>query len=199
VLNRLAPALAVLSLYAIAFAPQAHADRGVGISTGEITVANRLAPGGGYALPAISVSNTGDVATTYALTITYVDGQPQLRPALDWFDFDPDRFALEAGESRQVNVAFSVPANAEPGDYFALVQAKTVSDQPGGTTVGVAAATKLRFSVAASGRLEAQLRSINRWLDDAAPWTYVVPAALVLGFLGYKARHLPFSVRIERR
>jgi len=179
--------------------PSGYTDRGVGISTGEITVATRLAPGAGYALPRISVSNTGDVVTSYELTVTYVEGQRERRPAADWFDFDPRQFALDPGESRSVNIGLTVPRGSEPGDYFALLQAKTVPDLPGTTSVGVAAATKIAFSVGASGWLEAQWRSVNRWLDDAAPWTYVVPGILLLGFLATKAGKLPFRLRVERK
>jgi hypothetical protein len=199
-LGRLLLIVLLAAFAAIALAPLAHSDRGVGISTGEIAVATRLAPGAGYSLPRISVSNTGDETTTYQLTVTYVEGQRQRRPALDWFDFDPGLFVLGAGESRQVNVAISVPRDAEPGEYFALLQAKTVADAGSGqTSVGVAAATKLSFAVASSSWLDAQWRSVNRWLDDAAPWTYLVPAALVLAFLAAKARKLPYRIRLERK
>ena len=179
--------------------PAGHSDRGVGISTGEITVATRLAPGAGYELPRISVSNTGDVVSSYEVTITYVEGQPQHRPEAAWFDFDPGRFTLGPGEARDVIVALTIPAGAEPGEYFALLQAKTASDQPGATSVGVAAATKLGFSVAASGWLDAQWRGLNTWLDDAFPWTFVVPGVVLLAFLATKAGKLPFRIRLERR
>jgi hypothetical protein len=192
-------ALAVALAAVLALLQVGHADRGVGISTGEIKVANRLSPGGGYSLPRISVSNIGDEVTDYQLAVTFMEGQTERHPDASWFDFDPQRFTLDPGESRDINVALTVPAGAEPGDYFALLQAKTAPGSTGGTSVGVAAATKLTFSVAASGWLETQWRSINRWLDDTQPWTFIVPVGLILVFLATKAHKLPFRVRLERR
>jgi hypothetical protein len=194
--------LAALSLAvgaSLILAPVGHSDRGVGISTGEITVATRLAPGAGYELPRISVSNTGDVVTSYEVTLTYLEGQAQRRPEAAWFDFDPRRFTLEPGEARDVIIALTIPTSAEPGEYFALLQAKTAPDQPGATSVGVAAATKLGFSVSASGWLDAQWRGLNRRLDDAFPWTFVVAGAVAGAFLATKAGRLPFRIRLERR
>jgi uncharacterized protein YaiE (UPF0345 family) len=191
--------LALLAAVAALAASPGHADRGVGVSTGEMIVATTMSPGGGYHLPGIKVINTGDEPSEYQLSISYLDGQPGRRPDAGWFSFSPARFSLAPGASRDVIVSIVVPSAAEPGDYFALVKAQTVSDQPGATSVGVAAATKLTFSVGSAGWLEAQWLSLNRRLDDAAPWTYIIPGALLLAFLANRARRLPFRLRIERR
>jgi hypothetical protein len=196
-------ALALASLFAglaivLAVMPAA-ADRGVGISTGQIAVANELQPGGGYPLPRISVFNTGDVVSDYQLGVTYEVGQREHHPDAGWFDFDPERFTLAPGESRDINVALTIPTGAEPGDYFVLLQAQTVALEPGATSIGVAAATKLSFSVGSSGWIDTQWRNINRWLGEAQPWTFIVPAAVVLAFLASKAHKLPFRLRVERR
>ena len=143
--------------------------------------------------------NTGDEVTSYELSIGYLESQQERRPGEAWFSFSPARLSLQPGESHEVAVGIDVPASALPGDYFALLKAQTVAEQTGGTSVGVAAATKLSFSVASSGWLDAQWHRVNRWLDDAAPWTYLLPAALFLAFLALKAGRLPFRLRIERR
>lgn len=185
---------------AIALTPTAQADRGVGVNLGVIEVASRLSPGGGYELPELTVLNTGDEVTTYDLSIGYVDGQSERRPSEKWFSFSADRFSLEPGSSREVTVSIDLPADAASGDYFALVRTETVlAGESGVTGVGAAVATKLSFQVASTGWLDARRHQLSRWLDDAAPWTYLVPAALLLAFLATKAHKLPFRLRVERK
>jgi hypothetical protein len=79
-----------------------------------------------------------------------------------------------------------------------LLKAQTVSNSEG-SSVGVAAATKLSFTVESSGWLEARARQVNRWLYEGSPWTYLLPAGLLLGFLALKFGRVPFRVRVERR
>src|SRR5690606_14056062 len=116
-----------------------------------------------------------------------------------WFSFQPDSFSLEPGQSRQVSVRIDLSRNAEPGEYFALLRAQTVGDGAAGTEVGVAAATKLTFSVEPASWFQAQRHRLNRWLDDMAPWAYIAPLGLLAVFLVLKARKLPYRVRLERK
>ena len=174
------------------------ADRGVGVTVGEMTVQTVLTPGAGYSLPDIGVINTGDEASEYSLTIGYLAEQPQRQPAADWFVFSPERFALEPGASTDVVARLIVPSDAEPGEYFALVKAQTVSRSAGGTSVGVAAATKVSFSVVDSGWFDARVREVNRWLYESEPWIYLLPGVLLLVIVAFKVRRLPFRLRIER-
>ena len=125
--------------------------------------------------------------------------QAQREPGQDWFSFSPQRFTLAPGASADVAGRLVVPSDAEPGEYFALLKAQTVSPSQAGTSVGVAAATKVTFSIEPSSWFDARRREINRWLDDAAPWTYILPGALLIGFLLTKAGKLPFRLRLERK
>jgi hypothetical protein len=188
----------VASLWTLGLA-SVSADSGVGVSTGQMLVRTVMTPGDGYHLPGIKVINTGTEVSEYQLSIGYLEGQPERRPGVDWFSFSPERFSLEPGASRDVIVSIVVPSGAEQGEYFALVKAQTVAGEPGSTSVGVAAATKLLFSVGSASWLEAQWYALNRWLGEAQPWTFIVPAALVLAFLASKAHKLPFRLRVERR
>jgi hypothetical protein len=158
-----------------------------------------LSPGGSYSLPPISVVNTGDEPSAYQVSIGYLVDQPQRQPRSDWFVFQPRRFSLEPGVSAEVVARLVLPPDVAPGDYFALLKAQTVSEGPSGTSLGVAAATKVSFSVESSGWLESRARQVNRWLYDGSPWTYVLPAALLLAFLAVKFGRVPFRVRLERK
>lgn len=183
---------------AATLATSGFADRGVGVSVGEMKVETVLSPGSSYKLPPISVVNTGDEHSDYLVSIGYLVDQQQMQPRADWLEFEPQRFSLDPDVSADVVARLVLPSDAAPGEYFALVKAQTVA-QSEGSSVGVAAATKLSFSVESSGWLESRARQVNRWLYDGSPWTYLLPAALLLGFLALKFGRVPFRVRFERR
>jgi hypothetical protein len=189
----------ISGVVAILLATAAGADKGVGVNVGALDVETPLEPGRGYYLPKIGVINTGDEVTSYTMAIGFVDGQADQRPEAGWFSFTPDRFTLLPGQSRDVDVGVKLPTTAAAGDYFVLVKAQTTSEEGGQARVGIAAATKLSFSVEAAGWLDAQRSRLNRWLYEGSPWTYVLPGALFLVFLAVKFGRLPFRVRLERR
>jgi hypothetical protein len=184
---------------AIVAATVSYADRGVGVSVGEMTVETVLAPGSSYSLPAIAVINTGDEPSDYQISIGYLADQAQQQPRPEWFVFSPRTFSLDPGASTDVVPRLIVPTDAEPGEYFALLKAQTVSRSANGTSVGVAAATKVSFSIESSSWLDAQRRQLDRWLYAWSPWTYLIPAGLLLAFLATKVRRLPFRLKIERK
>ena len=119
---------------------------GVGISPGKISVDNPLSHGV-YNLPSITVTNTGEVAGNYEIEITYFEGQEELRPSAEWFDFNPDEPSyLEPGQSQKVAVNLEIPTDAGIGDYYTCIEAHPVIEE-GGVSIGIAAATKLYFTV----------------------------------------------------
>jgi hypothetical protein len=176
-----------------------EADRGVGVNLGRIDIEDRLSPGGGYNLPTLGVINTGDEAGEYEVVITYQHDQRQERPSQDWFAFQPQRFLLEAGRTQNVRILLTVPTGADAGDYFAFIEAHPAAEESG-VSVGVAAATKLTFTVKPSGWLQAQQVRLNRWIDDSQPWSYLIPGAILLvGALLTLRRFFRIGLRIERR
>ena len=52
-----------------------HADRGVGVSLGSISIDEVLRPGGSYGLPVLGVLNSGDEASEYLVTVSYDEQQ----------------------------------------------------------------------------------------------------------------------------
>jgi hypothetical protein len=189
-------AVVTVSMLGALSAP-ATADIGVGVDIAEIVIDEVLAGGNTYSLPAVGVANTGDRTTGYEVEITYMNGQEEMAPSADWFQFDPQRFSLEAGTSRKVGISLHVPRDAPTGQYFALIEAHPVVGGGGGTTIGIAAATKLRFSV---GRDVSVLTAIGDFLRDHAPHTYVglgLIAAIVVVLL--LRRFLRFRFSVQRR
>lgn len=172
------------------------ASPGVGVNLGSIQVDDVLSPGGGYDLPTLGVINTGDEALRYEVSVRYRADQDEQRPGEDWFSFQPQGFRLEPGESQPVDIRLTLPTGARPGAYFAHLEAHPVADDRG--AIGVAAATRLSFTVDDAGWFSAQRHRLNRWLDEYGPWTYVIPGGLLAAFTIYKLG-AAYSIDIRRR
>lgn len=189
----------ILIVALMAAASSARADTGVGVNLGKIEIDDRLAPGERYRLPTLGVINTGDEPGDYEVVISYLADQKEKRPPEDWFEFQPQRFFLEAGESQAVAIRITLPTGADPGDYFALIEAHPVSTQEG-VTIGVAAATKLYFTVKPSNVLSAWLLRVRYFFDDNGPWSYIIPSSLgALLLLYLLRRYFRVRLQIERR
>ena len=198
-MNLRAASLVLLSL--LLAASSASADRGVGISVGNISVTEALAQGGTYRLPDFAVINTGDESGMYQVSISPLGRQSQRRPDPDWFEFQPPRFYLEPGQTQDVSVRLLLPSGVDTGSYYTQIQAEPLTEGAG-ETIGVAAATRLTFTVEPSSWLSAQRLRISRFLRDIEPWSYVVEGLILAGAIAYLARrYSPVRLRnpFERR
>ena len=185
--------LALLPMSAVA------QEVGVGVNVGSIEVDEPLPSGDSYRLPSVGVVNTGHVAADYSLHVTYREAQPELRPPEDWFDFDPGRFPLEPDQVQSVEVRVSIPGSAEPGDYFAFLEASPISEGEG-VTVGVAAAVKLSFTVEPGGGGDNLVVAAWNRFDDNAPVSYSIAGAIGALLLLYLLwRRFPIRIKFERR
>lgn len=161
----------VLSLYL--FVPSAFAKLGVGVGLGKINIDETLNPGGIYNLPSLPVLNTGDEVADYELEVTFLSDQKELKPESDWFSFTPQNFTLDAGKSQLVEVKLTFPVDARPGDYFAFLEAHPVVDKDG-VTIGIAAATKLNFTIKPSNILGAAIERVRSLFEQSKPVSYIV-------------------------
>jgi hypothetical protein len=196
-IGRVAPALAMASLALASFVTHVRADRGVSIDAGQIDVTQKLSRGGQYRLPQVGVRNPGTETTLYRMSVAYRDGQQGRRPPESWFSFSPAELTLDPGESTPVEVRLDIPTGARPDDYEAVIQAEIA---PGGegTTVGAAAAARVRFTVKPSTLLQAwQLEAQDR-ADSLMPWTVIVPSSGALILAGWWLRQR-FTVTVRRR
>jgi len=151
----------------------AFAKVGVGVGLGKVQIDEELFPGGIYNLPSLPVLNTGDEDGTYEVEVTYLTDQEEMRPASEWFSFSPQSFPLVAGASQLVDVSLTLPVDARPGDYFAFLEAHPVAEGEG-VTIGVAAATKLNFSVEPRGILGAAVERLRSLIEANRPAAYVL-------------------------
>ena len=178
--------LGIVSIFAVCgmlffSADTASARVGVGMGAGEIRLSSPVKPGGIYTLPKIRIFNTGDETTTYGLDVAYHAERLELRPGQDWFSFSPATFTLPAGESQEISITMVVPVKAEQGDYFAFLESGPVdTSKPGGTTVGVAVASKLFFTVAPANIFQATLYRVSSFFNTYEPWSWVGLAVVLL-------------------
>lgn len=187
------------AVFALSFAPFAVAKIGVGVGLGKVQIEEPLSPGGIYNLPSLPVLNTGDEAGDYEVAITYQHEQEQLRPEEAWFSFNPKSFHLEAGGSQKVDISLSLPVKARPGDYFAYLEAHPTAKKEG-VTIGVAAATKLYFTIKPSGVLGAAMARVRSILENNAPYSYWALAGLTaLVVVLVLRRFFALELRLKRK
>lgn len=179
----------------------ASARIGVGIGTGKITMNEPLMAGQVHTLPVLVVLNTGDEPSDYGVSVISRESQPELKPLKEWFSFEPSEFNLEPGQSQIVQIKLTLPIKgAEPGDYFTFLQAHPAKKAAagGGTSLGVAAAAKLYFTVAPANIFQGiYYRFINLY-SAYHPWDTIVLAiifvAIALRFIGKR-----FKFQIARK
>lgn len=122
---------------------------GVGVGTGKIKPDSPLLPGLTYSLPSVAVFNSGDTQSDYEMTVQYNETQPERKPKSEWITFSPQQFTLKPGGSQEVKITVQPASNAEPGTYFAYLEARPAkADTSTATSIKIAAATKFTFEVA---------------------------------------------------
>lgn len=173
------------------------AERGIGVTLGLMNVEETLKPGREYALPNVGVLNTGSQSDYYQVVVSYDDSQPRKQPPEKWFSLEPDRFSLLPGETQQVAIKVTLPAGADIGDYFAFIEARLDSNDPA-QTIEAGVATKLFFTVSPSSWLDAKVAQINRFLDNAQPWSYILPLLLIAAlFLHWSRKRMRLRLPFE--
>lgn len=160
----------------------AFARIGVGVGTGKIVVEQKLKPGIIYQLPPLTVVNTGDESSDYAVGISYFQNQKQLMPDESWFIFSPKTFHLDPGKVQVVDIKLNLPVNAKPGEYFAYVEGHPAKKTTSGvTTIGVAAAAKLYFTIVPANLFQAIYYKATSFWTLYQPWTN--GTAIVIGIV----------------
>jgi len=187
--------LAMLSNMGLAYAQEV----GVGINMGKISVDEPMMPGGSYKLPAVSIINTGQVASDYAMGVSYHQDQKELQPPAGWFEFDPKTVTLEPGRSQPVNITLHISVKAKPGDYFAYLEAHPVAKE-GNVAIGIAAAAKLYFTVKPANIFSAFANVVGDFFGTRSPYSWVGLGIIVLIIAVFLFRRfVHISLRVERK
>jgi len=162
---------------------------GVGIGTGKIQVDEPFKAGGIYDLPVLPVLNTGDEPGEYGVSIEYHEGQetnPEmgLRPAAEWFGFEPSEFYLESGKVQIVKITLTLPAKTQPGDYFCYLEGHPVKKSVSGqTSIGVAAAAKLYFTVSPANIFQGIYYRFISLYRRYHPWDTIILVIIFVGLI----------------
>ena len=180
----------------------ALAKIGVGVGIGKIYVDQPLKSGLIYTLPTFVLVNTGDEPSEYGVQIVFHENQKEMRPAKEWFKFEPSQFYLEPGQSQLVQIKLTLPIRgAQPGDYFAFLQGRPLQKTESGmTSVGVAAATKLYFTVTPANFFVGVYYRVGSLLKLYSPWSYVVLAVIIIALLiVIFRRFFSFNIGVSRK
>jgi hypothetical protein len=173
---------------------------GVGVGTGKIQVDQPLKPGFIYNLPPFTVLNTGDEPSEYEVSIEYHKDRPELRPQREWFSFEPSKFHLEPGKVQIVQIKLTLPVRgAKPGNYFAYLEGHPLKKATSGqTSIGVAAAAKLYFTIAPANFLQGIYYRMMASIALYAPQSYVILAVVAAAFLVVLfRRYFSFNIGIN--
>ena len=147
--------LAVSLAVPVAFAvfsivmPAAQASVGVGVQATPVSLGNVAHPGGSYALPAVYVLDTGTQAETITVRVARLSkGTGRIVPP-SWVRLNGAGVQLAPHQSARIPLDLAVPGGARPGRYLSdIVVTGSAVISAGQANLGVAAATKLEFSVA---------------------------------------------------
>jgi hypothetical protein len=181
--------MAVLLL--LAFPAAAAASIGVGIQVGPVRLAGIAHAGQTYDLPPVYVVNTGTEPETVRLDVQRLSKGKGRDVPKAWFKPGQTDVHLDAKQSATIPVQLVVPADAKPGPYFSDVVAHgSASIEAGQATLGVAAATKLQFTVG-------KAVPAGFWSRLAPPLVWA--GIIVLAGAGILlARRSGFRLRLER-
>jgi len=178
---------------------QVDGDQGVSVDLGSIALNEKLAPGGQYRLPTLTVRNIGDEPGEYEVVVIHLNDADDEDAPEHWFDLQPSRFFLEPNQAQKVQLRIGLPAGADPGRYQALIEAHATTDGEG-VRVRAAAASRVSFEVKPSTIWQAWLLLLRRSFADHSPWSYMLPAGLLALVLVYLwRRYVRLGIRLERR
>lgn len=127
----------------------ASASVGTGVGANPIVLGEQAQPGHSYSLPELYVVNTGTQVSRYGVHVGRLGKGSQHDVPSSWVELPSSSVTLGAGESASLPLGLVVPVSAPPGDYMTdLVVGTVAAGGSPGTSLGAAAATQLRFSVA---------------------------------------------------
>lgn len=100
-----------------------------------------------------------------------------------------------------VNIKLNIPLKSVPGDYFCFLEGHPVKDNESGqTTIGIAAASKLYFTIAPSNVFEAfYYRILSLWKQGLPYTNFVGGSLLVFLVLRILTRFVKLNISLKKR
>lgn len=169
----------------------ARASVGVGIQAGPVALSGAAHPGGSYALPPVYVVNTGSQDESLSVRIERLSAGSGRPVPASWVRVG-DPVKLSHSQSARIPLELIVPPTARPGVYLSDVVVRgSASLSAGSAHLGVAAATKLQFTIA-PGAAAAAWFSMPGWVLLG-----IGVVVLIAGGAGV-ARRVGLRVSVER-
>jgi hypothetical protein len=176
----------------LAFPAAAAASIGVGIQVGPVRLAGIAHAGQTYDLPPVYVVNTGTEPETVRLEVQRLSKGTGRDVPKSWFKPGQTDVHLDPKQSATIPVQLVVPAGATPGPYFSDVVAHgSASIEAGQATLGVAAATKLQFTVG-------KAVPAGFWSRLPSPLAWAGGIIVLAGGGLWLARRSGWRLRVER-
>jgi hypothetical protein len=176
----------------LAFPAAAAASIGVGIQVGPVRLAGIAHAGQTYDLPPVYVVNTGTEPETVRLEVQRLSRGTGRDVPKSWFKPGQTDVHLDPKQSATIPVQLVVPADATLGPYFSDVVAHGSASIVGGqATLGVAAATKLQFTVG-------KAVPAGFWSSLPSPLVWAGGIIVLAGGGFWLARRAGFRLRLER-
>jgi len=175
-------------LAAFSIPATAGASIGIGIQMGPVRLPDVAHPGGSYWLPDVLVVNTGTQDEAVAIDVQRVSPGQGLTVPPSWVRQGGGPVTLAHDQSARIPLRLVVPSSAKPGTYFSDVIAKgSTGLAAGSANLGVAAATKLEFTIA-PGVVSRSSLGTSAWLIAGVGMVCGVLAALIAWRWGWRIR-----------
>jgi uncharacterized membrane protein len=172
------------------FAQTADASIGVGVQASPVRLGSMAHRGERYALP-LDVVNTGTEAEAVSMRVERLSRGPGRAVPPSWIQFAGPAVQLAPGKAARVSLELVVPGRAKPGEYLSdIVVSSSAAGQAGTGNLGVAAATKLEFSVSSAPAQGAS--SFPAWM-----WWAITGLLLLLALTVFGARRSGLRIRVE--
>jgi hypothetical protein len=186
-------ALASALVALLSLSTAAQASVGVGVQAAPVRLGSVAHPGGSYALVPLYVVNTGTQPESISVRVERLSRGRGLAVPSSWIQVTASGVHLDPHQSERIPLMLVVPDGAKSGSYLSdIVVTGSAEISVGRANLGVAAATKLEFSVR-PGPGHGLLPSLPTWT-----W-WAIAALLLLALAVLGVRRSGLQIRVERK
>ena len=172
------------------FTQTSDASVGVGVQASPVRLGSMAHRGERYALP-LEVVNTGTEAEAVSMHVERLSRGPGRAVPPSWIQFPGPAVQIAPGKAARVSVELVVPGHATPGEYLSdIVVSSSAAGQAETGNLGVAAATKLEFSISSAPAQGAS--SFPAWM-----WWAIAGLLLLLTLTVLGVRRSGLRIRVE--
>jgi hypothetical protein len=185
-----APLAVPVALVALAsFTQTSDASVGVGVQVSPVRLGSMAHRGESYAL-SVDVVNTGTEAEAVSMRVERLSRGSGRAVPPSWIQFAGAAVQIAPGKAARVSLELVVPGRATPGEYLSdIVASGSAAGQAGPGNLGVAAATKLEFSVSSAPAQGASSFPV---------WIWALTGLLLLTLTAFGVRRSGLRIRVER-